>query len=133
MIRINTASFTPFYEQIKEQVKGQIGAGTLSPGDPLPSIRDLALSLLLNPNTVARAYRELELEGVIVTRQGKGSFVGEDSARKVRPERTDGVQRLLDQALELADRQGLTLEGVQALLEKRGRERLKAGQGRKRT
>lgn len=132
MIHVDASSFTPFYEQIKRQIEGQIASGSLAPGDPLPSIRDLALSLLLNPNTVARAYRELEMEGLITTRKGKGCFVGEDSARRVRSIRTDELDRLLDEALEQASRQGLSADDIKDLLDRRGRLRAKDRQGRKR-
>lgn len=133
MIRIDNASFTPFYEQIKRQIKGQIAFGSLAPGAPLPSIRDLALSLLLNPNTVARAYRELEVEGLITTRKGKGCFVSEDSARRVRAARTDELDRLLDETLEQASRQGLSPEDVKDLLDRREGLRTKDRQGRKKS
>ena len=133
MIRIDTSSFTPFYEQIKRQIKGQIASGSLAPADPLPSIRDLALSLLLNPNTVARAYRELELEGLITTRKGKGCFVSEDSVRRVRSVRTDELDRLLDETLEQASRQGLSPEDVKGLLDRRERLRTRDRQGRKKS
>ncbi len=131
MIHIDTASFTPFYEQIKRQVRGQIVSGALAPGDSLPSIRDLALSLLLNPNTVARAYRELESDGLIVTRKGKGCFISEDSARRLG--RTDGaeLQRLVDETLEQAGRQGLTAGDVKDLIDRREKLRAKDRQGRK--
>jgi GntR family transcriptional regulator len=131
VIRIDTSSFTPFYEQVKRQVKGQVASGTLAPGDPLPSIRDLALSLLLNPNTVARAYRELEREGLITTRKGKGCFVAADSARLARSVRTDEIERLLDEALEQASRQGLSGEDVKSLLSRREKLRGTHRQGRK--
>ena len=131
MIHIDTSSFTPFYEQIKRQVRGQIGSGTLAPGDPLPSIRDLALSLLLNPNTVARAYRELEGEGLIVTRRGKGCYVSEDSARRLGRQDPGELQRIVDEALDLAARQGLTASEVKDLVDRRDKLRTKDRQGRR--
>ncbi len=132
MIRIDSASFTPYYEQIKRQFKGQIDSGVLARGEPLPSIRDLALSLLLNPNTVARAYRELEVEGFITTRKGKGCFVSENAPRGAPPAPEDGLVRLLDEVLERADREGRSFEEVRDLLEKREQQRAKASKGRKR-
>jgi GntR family transcriptional regulator len=131
MIRIDTGSFTPFYEQIKRQVRGQIGSGTLSPGDPLPSIRDLALSLLLNPNTVARAYRDLEGEGLIVTRKGKGCYVSEDPPRRLGRTDADELDRLIDEALDLGRRRGLGAGDVKDLIDRRERLRTKDRQGRR--
>lgn len=79
LLKIDPQSGTPIYLQIMEQVRHAIGIGLFRPGDPLPTIRELALQLSINPNTVAKAIRELEREGVLVTRVGKGSFVSEDA------------------------------------------------------
>jgi GntR family transcriptional regulator len=92
---IDTRSGVPFYRQIIEQVKHAIARGRLGPGDQLPTVRQLAVDLSVNPNTVIRGYRELEIEGVLETHQGSGTFV----SRK-RPE-IDQLeqQRMLDQIL----------------------------------
>lgn len=74
-ITLDFKSATPIFEQLKEQIRFQVLAGQLAPGDQLPPIRALAVELRLNPNTVARVYRELELEGLIETSQGRGSFI----------------------------------------------------------
>lgn len=79
MIKIDQTSFVPLYEQVKAGLRREIALGALKPGEPLPSIRDLAATLLINPNTVARAYGELERDRLITTRKGKGCFVSEDS------------------------------------------------------
>ena len=65
----------PIYRQIVDSYRDRIAAGILQPGDKLPSVRELATQLSINPNTIQRAYRELELEGVIQTLPGKGCFV----------------------------------------------------------
>ena len=70
----------PVYRQIMHQVQAAISAGRLAPGDQLPTIRALHLQLKVNPNTVAKAYRELELAGVIAATQGRGSFVAPPAA-----------------------------------------------------
>ena len=75
MISLNYRDPRPVYEQIKEKLRARILAGALSEGDKLPSVRDLAATLAINPNTIQRAYRELEAEGYIYTQLGKGSFV----------------------------------------------------------
>jgi len=131
MIRIDIASFTPFYEQIKQQVMSQIGTGSLRPGDPLPSIRELASSLLLNPNTVARAYRELENDDLITTRKGKGCFVAPGASKLVREGRLDGLGRMLDELLDEARRLELEPEALKGLLNTRLQRRAKDRQGRK--
>ena len=77
--RIDTKSGVPFYRQIVEQVKFGIAREDLQPGDQLPTVRQAAVDLSINPNTVLRAYRELEIEGVIDTHQGSGTFVGSRS------------------------------------------------------
>ena len=77
MIRLNQYDPRPIYEQVKETLKKQIVTGILKPGDQLPSVRDLATQLVINPNTIQRAYRELESEGYIYKQTGKGTFVAE--------------------------------------------------------
>ncbi len=70
LIQINPASARPVYQQIIDQVKLDIALGRLAPGDRLSTVRDLAATLAINPNTIAKAYRQLEQEGTIVTRAG---------------------------------------------------------------
>jgi GntR family transcriptional regulator len=131
LIRLDTASFTPLYEQIKKNLKGRVASGALRPGDTLPSIRDLAVTLLVNPNTVARAYRELEKEGFIVTRRGKGCFVSEKAARQMRAGRWGELNKLLDQVAEEARRLDLSPKAVLKLLDRRRRTPARGHQGRK--
>jgi GntR family transcriptional regulator len=92
---IDSQSGVPFYRQIIEQLKYAISRGELSPGDRLPTVRQLAVDLSVNPNTVVRAYRQLEIEGVLETQQGSGTFVGQVRPEIGRLER----QRMLDQIL----------------------------------
>src|SRR4029450_8223926 len=83
LFRTNPSSGVPIYLQLMEQVKHGIETGALRPGDQLPGIRPLAEELVINPNTVAKAYRELEHEGVLELRHGAGAFVsGSAPARK---------------------------------------------------
>src|SRR5262249_36800500 len=84
LFRPNPASGVPIYLQLMEQVKHNVETGALRPGDQLPGIRPLAEELVINPNTVAKAYRELEHEGVIELRHGSGAFVAHNlRARKL--------------------------------------------------
>jgi len=119
MIKVDTSSFIPIYEQIKTQMKREIFYGNLKPKDPLPSIRDLATELLINPNTVARAYRELEMEGFIYTRKGKGCYVSDDSSQLMAKERKSILMQSFDQAIEEAKRFGLGSEEIKDFFEER--------------
>ena len=116
LFRPNPASGVPIYLQLMEQVKHGIETGALRTGEQLPGIRPLAEELVVNPNTIAKAYRELEHEGVIELRQGAGAFV---SARTpVR--RTDtmrAAQRLIANAVETLRARGLTNEEIRRLVE----------------
>lgn len=80
---INLDPTRPIYLQIMEEIKKRAARETYKPGDQLPSVRDMAKEMEVNPNTIARVYRELESEGFIVTRRGRGSFITGDSERIV--------------------------------------------------
>jgi GntR family transcriptional regulator len=75
LIRLDVADERPLYQQIVDEVRRALVLGTISPEDPLPSVRALAAELRVNPNTVQQAYRELERAGIIYTRRGQGTFV----------------------------------------------------------
>lgn len=75
--QIDPSSGTPIYRQLADQVRQAVASGVLRAGDRLPSVRDLAAELAVNPNTIAKAYQELEREGVIETPRGKGSFIAD--------------------------------------------------------
>ena len=92
---LDTDSGVPFYRQIIEQVQVGIARGSLQPGDQLPTVRRLAVDLSINPNTVLRAYRQLEIEKVLQTQQGSGTFVGPGPIRLEGQDR----QRILDQII----------------------------------
>lgn len=85
MIQINYRDTRPFYQQIKDNVRHLVVSGALKKDDKLPSVRELAASLTINPNTIQRAYRELENEGYIYTLPGKGTFAAEiDHTNQIR-------------------------------------------------
>ena len=79
MVHLDSRDARPIYNQIVENFRAQIAAGILQPGDKLPSVRELATQLSINPNTIQRAYREMEQQGMIQTLPGKGCFVGQVS------------------------------------------------------
>src|SRR6266545_2730742 len=100
---INPHSGVPVYRQMIEQAKYYVASGALKPGDQLPSIRELAQSLAINPTTVVRVYTELEREGVIEMRHGKGAFVTASGRRMTAAERDRALRRLARQlAVEAA-------------------------------
>ena len=98
-IAIDASSGLPIYVQIANQIKTSIAMGRLRPEDPLPSVRQLAVELAVNPNTVARAYLDLEYEGVIYKRQGAGTFVSSQGVEMSRLERRRVLGELIEKAL----------------------------------
>jgi len=120
-IQLDLKSGVPFYRQIIDQVKAAMATEAVAPGDRLPTVRQLAVDLLINPNTVSRAYTELELTGLVETQMGSGTFVG-----KRRVERNDvEMRRVLDQLcqefLSRVSTHGFTLGEVLENLEQRGK------------
>jgi GntR family transcriptional regulator len=116
LFRSNPTSAVPVYLQLIEQVKHAVDVGALTPGDQLPAIRRVAEDLVINPNTVAKAYRELEHEGVIELRQGSGAFVSENG-RGGRVARLRPAQPVLQAALERLTAAGLTPEEIRRMFE----------------
>ena len=115
LFRRDMTSGVPVYRQIIDQILGGIAAGTLKPGDQLPTVRQLAVDLAINPNTVVRAYRELEIRGVLSTQQGVGTFV---TTVPVQPDDAER-QRQLDQIVgEFVARAGGAGFSAQALVER---------------
>jgi GntR family transcriptional regulator len=98
-INIDPSSGLPIYLQIAQQIKTAVAMGRLQPEEPLPSVRQLAVELAVNPNTVARAYLDLEIEGVIYKRQGAGTFVSGQGVEMSRGERLRVLNELLEKAL----------------------------------
>ncbi len=92
-MRIDTGSYLPIYDQIIKQIQSAIASGVYRPGEMLPSQRALALKLKVNPNTVRRAYEELEREGVVVARQGLGMFVRKGATKRARRREVDALRQ----------------------------------------
>lgn len=109
---------TPIYRQIMTQLKYLISSGRLKPGDELPPIRTLAQQLVINPNTVARAYRELETLGLLVSRQGSGTRVADGGSPLAEREKerilADRVDAMLAEAVHLGFRLDEVLQRVRA-------------------
>jgi GntR family transcriptional regulator len=117
LLRPNPASGVPIYLQLMEQVKHAVATGALRPGDQLPGIRPLAEELVINPNTVAKAYRELAHEGVIELRQGAGAFVADAPRGKRDMDNVRAGQSIVQSAVERLRARGMTDEDIRRLVE----------------
>ena len=117
LLRPNPSSGVPIYLQLMEQVKHGIETGALKPGDQLPGIRPLAEELVINPNTVAKAYRELEHEGVLELRHGAGAFVAKTAGARKITDRLRAGQSLVADAIDKLRARGITDEEIRRLFE----------------
>jgi GntR family transcriptional regulator len=117
LFRPSSSSGVPIYLQLMEQVKHSIETGALRPGEQLPGIRPLAEELVINPNTVAKAYRELEHEGVIELRHGAGAFVSGNAGAKKLTDKLRAGQTLVAAAVERLRARGVTDEEIRRLFE----------------
>src|SRR5471030_1057847 len=108
LFRPNTSSGVPIYLQLMEQVKHGIETGALRPGEQLSGIRPLAEELVINPNTVAKAYRELEHEGIIELRHGAGAFVSANARAKKLTDKVRAGQVVVAAAIERLHARGIT-------------------------
>ncbi len=115
-IIILNSSNSPIYEQIKDQVKAHILSGQLEEGEMLPSLRQLAKDLKISVLTTTRAYNELEQEGFIASRQGKGFFVLSSSSNLIREQRLKEVESNLHQAIQAGQRASLSDDEMLGLL-----------------
>ena len=111
-IKISTGDGTPIYLQIHRQVQYLIGNGRLKPGEELPSIRALASQLVVNPNTVARAYRELEAAGLVTKRGTTGTFVADRGAAQSERQRKEALHKGVASLLADARQMGFSKQDV---------------------
>ena len=116
-VRPNPSSGVPIYLQLMEQVKHAIETGALRPGEQLPGIRPVAEELVMNPNTVAKAYRELEHEGVIELRHGAGAFVSTLSRAKKLTDTLRAGQTIVAGAVDKLRARGLSDDEIRRLFE----------------
>src|SRR5882672_9280033 len=110
--RLDLQSGVPVYRQIIDQVRGGIASGALTVGDQLPTVRQLAVDLSINPNTVARAYRELELGGLLETHQGTGTFIGAQKVRGAEVERARQLTQIVTDSVARAGAAGFSVEDL---------------------
>ena len=100
----------PVYRQIMDQVRGGIASGALTAGDQLPTVRQLAVDLEINPNTVVRAYRELELGGLLETHQGTGTFIGAQKMKRADAQREKQLAQIVADCVARAGAAGFTVD-----------------------
>jgi len=117
LFRPNPSSGVPIYLQLMEQVKHSVETGALRPGEQLPGIRPLAETLVINPNTVAKAYRELEHEGVIELRHGAGAFVSRNALAKKLTDTLRAGQTVVAATVERLRARGVPDEEIRRLFE----------------
>jgi len=111
-LRLDSHSGVPVYRQIIDQVIGGVAAGALTGGDQLPTVRQLAVDLSINPNTVIRAYRELEIRGVLETQQGTGTFISHKKVERDDAERQRRLNQLVGEFVSRAGSAGFSVEEV---------------------
>jgi GntR family transcriptional regulator len=107
--RLDLRSGVPVYRQIIDQVMGGMAAGTLAGGHQLPTVRQVAVDLSINPNTVVRAYRELEIRGVLETQQGTGTFISHQKVERDDVERRRQIAQLVGEFVARAGAAGFTI------------------------
>jgi GntR family transcriptional regulator len=117
--RLDAASGVPFYRQIIDLILGGIATGALRPGEQLPTVRALAVELKVNLNTVAKAYKELEIRGVLATQQGSGTFIAAVTVERDDIERRRKVVQIVDELLARAAALGLPPRELLAELQQR--------------
>jgi len=121
--RLDGSSGVPFYRQIIQQIEQAILARRLLPGDKLPTIRSLAIELKINPNTIAKAYNELEIRGIVVTQVGSGTYVSDKEINMAENERQKKIEESLARFLREMDALGVSRSELPRLIrEFRGEE-----------
>ena len=112
LLNVNPKDGLPVYLQLMQQIKHQVVSGTLMPGDKLPSAKDLAVRLLINANTVSKAYTELEREGVVTSRRGSGTFIADAPPPRTEEQRAELLKPLLTRVAVEAKQLGLGRDAV---------------------
>ena len=127
LFRLDASSGVPFYRQIIDQVLLAVGDGRLKPGAQLPTVRQLAVDLSVNLNTVAKAYREMEIRGIVQTQQGTGTVIAARSSAGKAREKRKAVHDLLDRFIANAEALGIPIEELlEALVERAENARRRA-------
>ena len=108
--RLDAHSGVPVYRQLIDQVQAAIASGALAVGDQLPTVRQVAVDLTINPNTVSRAYREMEIRGILDTQQGTGTFIADYKVEQSKDERERMLNQLVSEFVSRAGAGGFTLK-----------------------
>jgi GntR family transcriptional regulator len=108
--QLNEHSGVPVYRQLIDQVQAAIAAGVLAAGDQLPTVRQVAVDLVINPNTVSRAYREMEIRGTLDTQQGSGTFIADKKIEYSKAERERQLSQLIGELVSRAGSAGFTVD-----------------------
>ncbi len=116
---LDVKSGVPFHRQIVDQIKYGIASGRLLPGEQLPTVRELAVHLQVNPNTVRKSYSELEILGILDTQQGTGTFVGRREVEIAENEKERMLDQICDELVARGNQYGFTLEEIVAQLQRR--------------
>lgn len=119
---LDSHSGVPFYKQIILQVKMAVADGRLGVGDQLPTVRSLAVDLKINPNTVARAYNEMEIRGIVNTQQGSGTFISDNEISLTDVQREQILEEIVLGFLSKAKSYGFELSELQDAIEKNAKE-----------
>ena len=117
--QLDLQSGVPVYRQLIDQIQGGLATGSLAPGHQLPTVRQVAVDLAINLNTVLRAYRELEIRGVLETQQGTGTFISHSQIRPDDSERERQLEQLVGEFVARAGAAGFTLQEVAQVLSDR--------------
>jgi GntR family transcriptional regulator len=110
--RLDAHSGVPVYRQLIDQVQAALARGALFPGDQLPTVRHVAVELAINPNTVSRAYREMEIRGILDTQQGTGTFIADKQAEPSKEEQDRQLAQLIGEFVSRAGSAGLTVSDL---------------------
>ena len=116
IVDLNSGADRPIYGQIADRMKFAVAAGVLRPGDLVPSVRELSKQLVVNPNTVARAYRDLQTEGLLESVRGMGMQVADGAVERCRSARREMVRQRLRQAIEEARQSKMDPAEIEAIL-----------------
>ena len=111
-LQLDLHSGMPVYRQLIDQVRGGIASGMLAAGDQLPTVRQLAVDLAINPNTVVRAYRELELGGLLETHQGTGTFISAQKMKRTDAQRERQLAQIVSDCVSRAGAAGFTVDDL---------------------
>jgi len=118
VVHVDPRSSIPVFQQLVDEVKSAVARGACASGEMIPSVRQMAAQALINPNTVAKAYRDLERDGIVTTRRGLGVFVAEGAAKLCRNGRREDIREKLEEITAEARRAGISGEELREEIER---------------